>query len=275
MLPVGCLRKECPEQVAKSSCRRAEGTDSCAECVSRYSNEDNVDYTDPKEYGIVPIRGGSRARAATLARSSPTAGDGDGDNTAARVGSCAVASAAHGGARPGSTGSRGGPSGGGRGGRGHNGAGRAAGRGGRIGRGLSEAAAALLDMGFVEDSAEAVRWSQSRMSISRAAFSIQPCRDVQASMRLWQCWCGQQNHITSDRASERKHDRVFTSIYLVCIAAVRSVDLRCVPMNLSLTTRCCGLQRSSCKQVSCRPPLRQAAHFRQERLGRGKWFGLR
>lgn len=55
--------------------------------------------------------------------------------------------------RPGSSTSRGG-SASGRGGRGGGAGGR---RGGRIGRGLSEAAAALLDMGFVDDDADAVR----------------------------------------------------------------------------------------------------------------------
>lgn len=125
-----------------------ECEDAMAETCRYLLSEDNVDYNDPAEYGIVPIRGGSRARAASLARSSPNPSqDGDGDKARSngRGGGANVA-------QQGMAGLSGRSAAGARGGgRGGNDGGRAGGRGGRIGRGLSEAAAALLDMGFVDD----------------------------------------------------------------------------------------------------------------------------
>ena len=127
--------------------------------------EDNVDYNDPAEYGIVPIRGGSRARAASLARSSPNSMDGEGDTRGGdRLGGAAAPPGVAGfSSRPGSGGRSAAAAGRGNG-RGGNGGGRAGGRGGRIGRGLSEAAAALLDMGFVDDDGEVSR-SMHRCSV--------------------------------------------------------------------------------------------------------------
>jgi hypothetical protein len=129
--------------------------------------DDDMDYDDPA-YGVGSIRGGSRARATARGHTSAAAAQAGAGALLDNMRLSAVGRTANGGRgvpgfgngaaaggvlRPGSAGGRGmrAPARGGA--RGGNGGGRSR---GRIGRGLSEAAAALLDMGFAEDEADAV-----------------------------------------------------------------------------------------------------------------------
>jgi hypothetical protein len=174
-----CLRPEhCPSRQAPKYAVLLQGEmdhDAAeAEAAALHLNaaayavkDDDMDYDDPA-YGMAALRGGSRARAAarghTNAATAQPAADGVLDS--ARL--SAIGRAANGGRggpgfsngaaaggvlRPGSAGGRGMRATARGGARGGNGGGRSR---GRIGRGLSEAAAALLDMGFAEDEADAV-----------------------------------------------------------------------------------------------------------------------